>query len=340
MIQAGSNITAIDDKLQKITIDQLYHSIKFPKPEILNQVKYLRIVRNIDKNQYGLLKRKLPYFVCGIFNPNIRRIQNFAYTEYFCIDIDHVSEKGLTIDAIKEKFAKDPNVMMCFVSPGEDGLKVLFRLAERCYDATIYSIFYKTFIHRFSELHQLEQVIDKSTSDVTRACFISCDPEVYYNPEAMPIELKDYVDVANTFDVLQMKRQYDDQEKNEKKDAATGNEPMKKEDVSNEVVANIKNILKLSTAKKKEPLIYVPEELNRIMNSLTDYMTSAGIVIKEISNINYGKKIKAIIGNKEAEINIFYGKRGFSVVQSPRTGTSPEMNQLMATFIENFLQTI
>jgi hypothetical protein len=98
--------------------------------------------------------------------------------------------------------------------------------------------------------------------------------------------------------------------------------------------------LKLSTAKKKEPLIYVPEELNRIMNSLTDYMTSAGIVIKEISNINYGKKIKAIIGNKEAEINIFYGKRGFSVVQSPRTGTSPEMNQLMATFIENFLQTI
>lgn len=36
---------------------------------------------------------------------------------------------------------------------------------------------------------------------------------------------------------------------------------------------------------------------------------------------------------KQAEINLFFGKKGFSVVQSPRTGTNAELNQLMADLI-------
>ena len=51
------------------------------------------------------------------------------------------------------------------------------------------------------------------------------------------------------------------------------------------------------------------------------------------------KKIRAKIGLKEAEVNIFYGKRGFSVVQSPRTGTSADMNRMLADLIEGFLLT-
>ena len=116
MIQAGRDITAMEDRLQKITIEQLYHSIQYPKPDILNQIRYLRIVRNIDKNQYSLLKKKLPYFVCGIFNPNIRRLQNFAYTEYFLFDIDHISEKGLDLNTLKNELKKNENVLLCFVS--------------------------------------------------------------------------------------------------------------------------------------------------------------------------------------------------------------------------------
>lgn len=340
MIQAGRDITAIEDRLQKITIEQLYHSIQYPKADILNQIRYLRIIKNIDKNQYSLLKKKLPYFVCGIFNPNIRRLQNFAYTEYFLFDIDHISEKGLDLNMLKNELKNNENVLLCFVSPSEDGLKVLFQFSERCYDASLYSIFYKTFLRIFSTRYHLEQVIDKATSDVTRACFISYDSEAYYNPEAKPVELNRYIDTENTFEILQMKRNYELQEKEEKKEQKNSQELQQKEDISDEIVEKIKSILKLSTVRKKESLIFVPEELDHIMNSLLDYLMNMEIVIKEVKNINYGKKIKAFVGKREAEINIFYGKRGFSVVQSPRTGTSPEMNQLLAELIESFLQSV
>ncbi len=340
MIQAGRDITAMEDRLQKITIEQLYHSIQYPKPDILNQIRYLRIVRNIDKNQYSLLKKKLPYFVCGIFNPNIRRLQNFAYTEYFLFDIDHISEKGLDLNTLKNELKKNENVLLCFVSPSEDGLKVLFQLSDRCYDASLYSIFYKTYLRIFSSQYHLEQVIDKATSDVTRACFISYDREAYFNPDAKPVDLNKYIDQENTFEILQLKKKYELREKEENKEQKNSQETPQKEDVPDEIVDKIKTILKLSTSRKKEPTIFVPEELNRIMNALLDYLMNVGIVIKEVRNINYGKKVKAFVGNKEAEINIFYGKRGFSVVQSPRTGTSPEMNQLLAELIENFLQSV
>ncbi|GEM_PF-4480513 len=36
-------------------------------------------------------------------------------------------------------------------------------------------------------------------------------------------------------------------------------------------------------------------------------------------------------------INIFYGKRGFSVVQSPKTGTDKDANELMVDVINSFL---
>ncbi|HQG68745.1 MAG TPA: CRISPR-associated primase-polymerase type B, partial [Paludibacteraceae bacterium] len=271
---------------------------------------------------------------------NIRRLQNFAYTEYFLFDIDHISEKGLDLNTLKNELKKNENVLLCFVSPSEDGLKVLFQLSDRCYDASLYSIFYKTYLRIFSSQYHLEQVIDKATSDVTRACFISYDREAYFNPDAKPVDLNKYIDQENTFEILQLKKKYELREKEENKEQKNSQETQQKEDVPDEIVDKIKTILKLSTSRKKEPTIFVPEELNRIMNALLDYLMNVGIVIKEVRNINYGKKVKAFVGNKEAEINIFYGKRGFSVVQSPRTGTSPEMNQLLAELIENFLQSV
>lgn len=126
MMQAGNSITTPGDPLQKISVEQLYHSLKNPKPEIINKIRQLRIVRNIDLKQYTQLKKQLPYFVCGIFNPNIRRIENFAFCEYFVIDIDHITEKGFDIVSLREKLEADSRLLLSFVSPGEDGLKLLF----------------------------------------------------------------------------------------------------------------------------------------------------------------------------------------------------------------------
>ena len=51
------------------------------------------------------------------------------------MDLDHIAEKGLVVSDIKENLKKDPQVLACFVSPSEDGVKVVFKFKERCYDA-------------------------------------------------------------------------------------------------------------------------------------------------------------------------------------------------------------
>lgn len=70
---------------------------------------------------------------------------------------------------------------------------------------------------------------------------------------------------------------------------------------------------------------------------MKNYVTQRDITITEIRNINYGKKLRFKIGFKQAEINLFFGKHGFTVVQSPRTGTDPDLNNLMAEVVESFL---
>lgn len=190
MISVGGNIVSGSDELKKVKVEYLYHSLSNPKPDIVSKINQLRIVRDLDVKQYGVLKKALPYVVCAMFNPAFRRTANFAYTEYFILDIDHIYEKGLDIDEVRSKVQSDDRVLMCFLSPGEDGLKVMFRLKERCYDAGLYSLFYKAFLKDFSIRYGLEQVVDERTSDVCRACFVSVDENVYYNADAKCVDIQ------------------------------------------------------------------------------------------------------------------------------------------------------
>ena len=140
---AGKNVTSNGDKLVKVTEEYVYHTLQHPNADLAARIRQLRTVRDLDVKQYGLLKKQLPYLVCGVFAPPYRNTENFAYIDRFIIDIDHLSEKGLDLENLRSKLKGDSRVMMLFASPGEDGLKVLMRLSERCYDAGIYTLFYR-----------------------------------------------------------------------------------------------------------------------------------------------------------------------------------------------------
>jgi hypothetical protein len=43
------------------------------------------------------------------------------------------------------------------------------------------------------------------------------------------------------------------------------------------------------------------------------------------------------MGQKQSEINVFFGKRGYSVVISPRCGTDNELNEVTHDLICSFL---
>lgn len=335
MIQAGKNITTKEDPLQKIKVEYLYHKLINPDQELAAKIRQLRIIRQLDTKQYSLLKRQLPYVVCGIFNPPYRHTGNFGYTEYFIVDIDHVSEKEISsVKDLKNRLISDKRIMLCFTSPGEDGLKVLFRLKERCYDAGIYSIFYKLFVLMFTRQYSLDQIIDARTSDVARACFISIDQDAYYNPEAEPVDMNTLLNDNNTSELFNIKKQLEREKNIEVL-------PYKSPEINgpdDEAIKLIRGLLN-PTAKplKLKQDAYVPDELNHLLESLLPYLEQSGVTLIEVVNISYGKKLKMKVGLKEAEINIFYGKKGFSVVISPRQGTNKDLNELMAQLIEQFL---
>nr|WP_314497626.1 CRISPR-associated primase-polymerase type B [uncultured Prevotella sp.] len=337
MLLFGTNIQSAADELKKVQEEYLYNSLRNPKPTIAATIQQLRIVYSMDAKAYAQLKRRLPYFVCGQFNPPFRRKENFAYTESFILDFDHLSSKQLSMKTIRDNIVKDEQVMMCFTSPSEDGLKVMFRLKERCYDAGLYSIFYKAFAATFAMRHNLTQVTDSKTSDVARACFISIDPNAYFNPNSIPVDIKAYLDESNPDLLFKIKHEQDKHDKVIKK-SDDEQVPLPK-DPDKDILTRIRQQL---NPKGQLPIeqhpAYVPERLNEIIAELKLFIEETGLQVTEIINIQYAKKIRARLGQKEAEVNLFYGKRGFSVVISPRFGTNEELNELLADLIKAFLQ--
>lgn len=342
MLMAGTNITASDDTLQKISEEYLYKSIRHPKPHLQSEIRQLRIVYSLDAKQYSVLKKNLPYFVCGVFSPPFRRTENFAYIDRFVLDIDDIQAKGLDLNELKDRIKTDGRVLMCFSSPSEDGLKVMFRLAERCYDKNVYSIFYKEFLKRFSSQHGLEQVIDSRTCDVTRACFISMDEEVWYNPDADPVSLESYIDPNDPSEFFNIMHSAEDRTSvssaescDRKPSDDSGGDP------DEETLRKIKARLNPKLAKIREAKeAFVPEPLNTIMDGLKKYIEDAGLTLTEIINIQYGKKLRMSLGLKQAEANLFFGKRGFTVVVSPRCGTDSELNNVAADLIRSYIEEI
>lgn len=318
MLLFGTNIQSAADELKKVQEEYLYNSLRNPKPAIAATIQQLRIVYSMDAKGYAQLKRKLPYFVCGQFNPPFRRKENFAYTESFILDFDHLSSKQLSLKTIHDNIIQDEQVMMCFTSPSEDGLKVMFRLKERCYDAGLYSVFYKAFAATFAMRHNLTQVTDSKTSDVTRACFVSIDPNAYFNPNSTPVDIKAYLDEANPDALFKMKHEQDEHDKVAKK--SDDKQASLPKDPDRDVLARIRQQLNPKAQVEQHPA-YVPDQLNEIIAELKLFIEETGLQVTEIINIQYAKKIRARLGQKESEVNLFYGKRGFSVVISPRLGT-------------------
>lgn len=333
MLQVGKQITQVNDTLQTVSLNYLYNAIKSPKQEISSQIRQLRAVAEIDKVRYRELKKKLPYIVCGRFSPPYRKSENFAWIKCFIIDIDHIQEKQINIIDLKQKLSKDERVVMIFASPSNDGLKVVFELKDKCYDLKKFSIFYKTFAQELSNRYSIDQVIDTRTSDATRACFISEDSDIYFNSDAELVSMDQYVNFENVEEVDQIEFNFRD-DKNNTLDIPTKDE---NKQLSDDVLLKIKQKLNPNIRLKAEKKIYVPEEINSIIETVTEKLKLLEIQTIDIRSINYGKKFILKAENMKAEINVFYGKRGFSVVESPKKGTNEEFNKIASRAISEIL---
>lgn len=328
-LSLGFAITSGSETLQRVTIEEVVALISGAKPSSLAQeVARLQKLRNIDKTAYRTLKTRLPYIVGGIFQQDCRRIENINAVNYIILDIDHLTDfNGSIPKAIKA----DNSVLMAFISPSGEGIKVVFRLSEPLTSAQGFQVAYRDFAEKFGVKVGLTGFIDLKTSDVSRACFLSYDTNVYYNPSADGISLNimsecfeangdGFSPADNQVAVLE--------DKNLKIAKGVINETAYKA-ILREINPN--------TPVRIEKDVFVPKEITDLFTELEELCTQVGLELLEQKPIQYGVKIVAKQGYRKAEVNVFYGKKGYSVVISPKTGTDNDLNQLLHQTVFGFL---
>lgn len=336
MLQFGRAITQSGDTLQKINLSRLYLGISKPKQAFRDLIEQLRLVRSIDEKEYKKLKKQLPYFVCGIFHPPIRRKEHFAQAQYFILDIDHLETANLSIDVLKENLKQLPQVTLLFKSPSGDGLKVLFQLTETCSDQALFSAFYKLFAQQFAEKNGLTQVLDYRTSDVTRACFLSYDPDAYFNSDSQPIDMRQYIPELNferiekdlkAVETLVKKTQLSQQK-------APSNE------LATEVLQKIKSKLNPNYRKRQPKQHFVPPQVDEAIENMGANLADFNLQIIETHPISYGRKVKLASDGLWAEVNIFYGKKGYKVIPTTKTGSHRQLAELAVQAIHQILSSL
>ena len=329
MLSLGKNILSANDPLTRLEPGQLHQIITNPSGSLASQIHQLRTVLSIDTKKYTQLKRALPYVVCGMFNPPYRRLQNFASIDCFIVDIDHLSEKNIDLDTLQKKLMADPRVQLLFISPGNDGLKVLFALEEKCYDRQKYSMFYKLFIQHFSSQYGLNQVVDKVTSDATRACFLSYDENAWLNTAVVPVKMAEYIDFD---DFSQVEEARSIIKKVEQIPAA----PEPKQELTPDLLSQIKQKLNPNIRQQKPKDYFVPEEVDQVMEELKGKVAEYQIELTESHPIQYGRKLRFKLQDKWAQLNVFYGKKGYKVVKTPVSNSDAELGEVVHQILCQF----
>jgi hypothetical protein len=90
--------------------------------------------------------------------------------------------------------------------------------------------------------------------------------------------------------------------------------------------------------EERKKQIFIPDELEQIVCLISNFLKNYNIEVDKIDNLNYGKKFIVKYEHHKAEVNVFFGKRGFSVVRSPKTGTNLELMELTFGIIFNFFE--
>ncbi len=323
MLMFGKNITQAQDKLEKNTTKFLYDKITNPDNDFMILINSLNSLAVIEPSKYAKMKKRLPYVVPSIFTPPYRKKANFASSDQIILDLDHLTDAGLEPEKIKDKLSKDPRVELIFISPSHTGLKVFFKLKEKIFDAQLYSEFYKLFASEFARQYGLTQVIDIRTNDVTRACFLSYDTFAYFNENPKTIDYKNYIDEQDPIEI-QNKIEQVEKEFPKKKE-------INPQGIDEDVLAKIKKKLnpEYKPRKPKQKNIFVPEELTIAEKKIKKKMEEAEINVVKVKNINYGKQFVFKYEEMVAEVNVYFGKKGFSIVKSNKTFNNKEFQEII-----------
>ena len=154
------------DKPYYITPDVAHERIHTGKSKDLVE----KIRTSTDSKERTELKKGLPS-IC--FSGEFARREDAALIKHsglIAIDFDHVNER---LPELRKRLEKDTHTFMLFLSPSGDGLKLVVKIPDSIET------------HAMSAAALTDYYGDEKLDefrDVSRICFESYDPDIYYNP--------------------------------------------------------------------------------------------------------------------------------------------------------------
>jgi len=157
------------DKPYHVDVTQIVERIKTGKDRVI--VDLLRMQPDPDIRKK--IKRDLPA-IC--FSGTFSRREDaaiVAHSGLIAIDFDHVDKR---LPELRKRLEADPYTFMLFLSPSGDGLKLVVKIPNSV----------KT--HGMSAAALTDYYNDEKLDefkDVSRVCFSSYDPDIYFNPDSL-----------------------------------------------------------------------------------------------------------------------------------------------------------
>ena len=116
---------------------------------------------------------------------------------FITIDIDHISQSGLSLEELRDKLSRDreTGVRLVFVSPSGDGLKLVCKSAKDIRTISQYKEVYQSLQNYINTAYSGEvDIVDGSGKDVTRLCLLPFDSQAIlrdweeaFHPELHPV---------------------------------------------------------------------------------------------------------------------------------------------------------
>lgn len=164
-----------------------------PLPEILEEIKKgnSELKKRIDKirkekdhNKQGIFKTLLLSVFCvsGIFSQR-KDADLVSMTGAICLDLDDIAD----IKGEKKRLKEYPYVLSIFRSPSGNGLKVI--VLHDLTDSSRHKDLYNHLATQIGLTGRTDLKFDTSCSNVSRACFISYDPDLYLSKKAEPFHI-------------------------------------------------------------------------------------------------------------------------------------------------------
>lgn len=189
-MEATNNLFAEEEVRHNVTLFRKFteivkHStIKDCIEEIRNgsykmQVEEIRKINTEKgKEEADKLKKNLMAFTASGTFENHRRINDItAYNQCVILDFDDISADY--IEEAKDRATLAPYTLAAFISPRGTGLKIIVQVNT---DVAEHGFAFQQVAEYYAQA--LNEEVDPSGKDCSRLCFMSWDPDAWYNDEA------------------------------------------------------------------------------------------------------------------------------------------------------------